>query len=500
MISARFSRKAIFFIAPFFLYLILIGTYTTKLYLTYQLGGDFAAYDNTIYRATQGDGFRSSVGASVMQYWPTVSTKKAPYPEISSKDSMFGIHFIPTLWLTNVLPSLIFNSPVTTLWMQTFFVALAGLLISVFALQVGVPGGLACGLGVSFLIHPATLGANVNDFHPILMAVPFLLGMLIALNSKKYALFWILAVLACGVQENAPISVAAISLVLFSQRRWFFALALIVISLGYFLAVTQYVIPSYNPSGVLAYGGIYGSPLGGDMGQIVKNGLTHPVLLLKVLLTKEHFQWFALLLTPVLFLSLASPIYFLVALAGVAPNLLSTNKAMKIMWGQYNCLALPFFYVGAAATLVMIFRWVTPTIKQRLAPFLTILILVISFVWSAKKYAMAQSSFRSVFLPWNYPDLNSDKRKSYDKVAAMIPKDASVSAPESLLTHIHRRKQAYIYPVSFWTVDFAILDKKGTFLVGKEQEQFNQELKKLRYTVAYEDDFLMVWKRPEASL
>jgi uncharacterized membrane protein len=493
------GAKRILFVLPFLIYIGLVGSHVTKLYRAYDLGGDLAAYDNAIYHATKGEGFRSTVGASVLKYWTTVTTSDPPYPEIPAADNIFGIHFIPTLWVTNVLPSLVFKSTLTTLWMQTVFVALTGFLIAYYSILLGLVPVAALVLASSFLLHPATLGAVINDFHPILMATPFLVGLLIASHSRRWGWFWLCAILACGVQENAPISVAALALVLLVERRWKLALGLVAFAAAYFVCVTQYAIPSYNPGGVMPYGGVYGSPLGGSMGEIVKTGLLNPGLLLQTLFTTEHSRWFYLLLAPTLFLVLASPAHFIAGVAGLAPNLLSNNKAMKIMWGQYNALALPLFYTGAAASLVWILRKIPSVRRVFVLGVILLGVAAVSTRWSYRKNTFNHSSARVIFFSWLRPFAKTPRTESYDKVAALVGPHASLSAPEALLTHLHRRDVAYIYPVSFWTVEYAILDKNSGYLNEEQRKRFDSELQTRGYSIVYEDEWLRVWHNSRYS-
>src|SRR6266852_9403630 len=63
-------------------------------------------------------------------------------------------------------------------------------------------------MATAYLLSPALLGLNIFDFHPVSLATPFLLYVILALTYEHYVWFLIACVLACMCKEDIPLAVA----------------------------------------------------------------------------------------------------------------------------------------------------------------------------------------------------------------------------------------------------------------------------------------------------
>lgn len=456
--------------------------------------GDFAAYDQVIYNLSTQGSFTSSVCSSVMNFWNTIGAKTVEeVPPVDKNNSVLGIHFIPALYITNALADKIISSPNTTYFMQSLAIGLTALFLYLIFMTYNLNPWSGFILSFSFLIHPATLGANINAFHPVIMALPFLTLAYFCIIKNYMKSFWILFVFCGLIQENLAITMGAFSLIFLIRKDYKNFKISIGVSLFFLILTTKLMIPFFNPKKICPYCAIYGSPLGYSMGDIIKNSFLKPHILMQQLFRPEVLTWFHQLLLPLIFLPLLSPILFLIAIAGLVPNLLSSNKAMLVMWGQYNALAMPFFYIGAGIILSKIY---TKFKLIRVSSILTILILF------ASAYASYKMSVNPYTNPLNIFSLNQkiylDEKtlSSYNKAVALIPKEASVSSTESILNRLNRRAEAFIFPVGHLYSDYLIIQKTNLTIDFKlMQPRIDEVISSEKYENILDDEYITVYKK-----
>lgn len=446
---------------------------------------------------------QSTVTSSVYNFWPIVSGNKKAALE-NTEFSMFGIHFIPTIAITNSLPYLLFPSAKTTLFIQVLAISISAILIFLFLNLNQINFFLSAGVAIAYLLHPATIGALANAYHPVLMAPVFLVAMLICYKLKLWKTYILMAILACGVQENVILSVLAMSVLFLFEKRYKAFLFHFLITSIIFVSVTKFIIPYYNPDGALPYGSAYGSPLGNSMSEIVINGLTTPLLLLKTFFTPEKTIWMLTLLAPFCLLSLLSPVYLFIAFIGIGPNLVSNNKAMLLMWGQYNALAMPFLALAAGLGLKNIIEQLKKIKIQKLS--LTKLnltsaffgfIFVLGSIYAWKKSAQTITTIDpSRVLTWNRSDdFYSPRYLQYKAVADRVDKNSCLSSPEEFLGHLHQRELSFIFPVHYNKCDQFIVLKKHPYIPQEKMDFFISEAISSGYKINYENELFQLFKK-----
>lgn len=495
---------------PFFLFLIFCIYYTVVLtnYSWHRLNifeqeGDLAAYDNAIYNTAQGKIMQSTVTASVYNFWPIASGLRKPDLD-KTEFSMFGIHFIPTIALTNSLPYLIYPSAKTTLLMQVLAIALSAYLIFYFLYLNQINVFLSLGAAVAYLLHPATIGALANAYHPVLMAPVFLMAMLVCYKLKYWKTYILMAILACGVQENVILSVFAMSILFLLDKKYKSSAIHLVTSFIIFIFVTKYAIPYFNPDGALPYGNAYGSPLGDSMSDIVINGLTKPALLFQTFFTQEKIAWLLMLGATFIFLPLLSPIYLFIAVIGIGPNLVSNNKAMLLMWGQYNALAMPFLAVAAAfgfKNLLFVLNKLKFLKSYKLQMAWAYPIVGLAFILGAIHYWKKAS----IAVPGINPDrilkgdwteeFYSPRYVQFKEIADRIDKNLCLSAPDEFLSQLHQRELSFIFPVHFNKCEQFIVQKAHPYIPKERIAQFLQIAQTAGYKMEYENDLFQLYKK-----
>jgi uncharacterized membrane protein len=462
----------------------------------YQQEGDLAAYDNAIYQTTIGNFMHSTVSSSVTQYWPLVGGSVSP-DHFAVSFSVLGIHFIPSIALTNALPYFFFPHPATTLLVQILAIVISAVLLFwIFSIwQIHWFVGII--LSTGFLFHPATIGALTNAFHPILMATPLLLGMLVCLEKENWAIYLLLFVLAAGIQENVILTIIAISFIFFFSGKWklgtlhFFASCLL------FVVVTKLLIPAFNPRGVMPYESAYGSPLGSSMNQIILNGILNPFLTFKTFFTPEKVAWLKKLMSPFLYLNLFSPVQTLIGFVGIGPNLVSNNKAMTLMWGQYNAMALPFFVLGAGAGINVLLKFIRSRFPKSLKfAFGNLCIGLIISILIFRQWQLSGTEIPPIspkqFFRLNYTeDFKSPRYLDLKEIESLLNPNESLSAPDDFLVFNHNRKESYIFPVNIGSVNQVVFKKHDPFIPPEKIAEFRKLIEKRGLKLVKENETLV---------
>ncbi len=219
------------------------------------------------------------------------------------------------------------------------------------ALQAGLKERQALAIAAAYLLHPLIFNLNLFDFHPEVIALPFILAAVLAARSDRLVWFTACLVVILSCRDALSLTVAAMGmwLLLFEKKRWAGAIA-IGLGIAWFLIATQLLIPHFRPAGVesvtrFAY-------LGNSVGEIATNLLLKPYVVLAAIFTPANLAYLALLFLPLLWgLSFRHLAALVPILPTVAMNLLSTLESQKDLLHQYSLPALPFLLLAAIASL-----------------------------------------------------------------------------------------------------------------------------------------------------
>ena len=220
------------------------------------------------------------------------------------------------------------------------------------ARQAGLNESKALAMAAMYLLYPVVFNINLFDFHPEVMAMPALLGAILAAKLDK-TLWFILAtlwILACKDALSLTVAAMGIWLFFFEKKRLCGAIALS-LGVGWFVIVTQGIIPHFKggkgPGGVGRY-----SYLGNSVFEIAVNVILKPGLVLGRIFSWDTLQYLSLLLLPViLWLSPRQFAPLISALPVLIKNILSDIDAQRDLIHQYSLPLLPFLLVAVIATL-----------------------------------------------------------------------------------------------------------------------------------------------------
>jgi uncharacterized membrane protein len=156
-----------------------------------------------------------------------------------------GQHFTPALLLWLPFYAL-FPSPAGLSVLQVTLVAIAGFILYALARE-HVAEAIAVWITVSYYIANAVIGPTLANFHDFCQIPLFLFSLLLALEKRRWWLFWLMTVLTLCVREDAGVILLGVSFYLIVSRRYpRMGLAVAAVSLAYMLALTNWVMPLFS--------------------------------------------------------------------------------------------------------------------------------------------------------------------------------------------------------------------------------------------------------------
>ena len=220
------------------------------------------------------------------------------------------------------------------------------------AQQAGLSAALSHAIATAYLLYPLVFNLNLFDFHPEVIALPLLLTAVWAARARRLGVFVLCVVVSLGCRDALSLTVAAMGVWLagFERRRLYGAIALVA-GLVWFVIATQWIIPHYQPAGVL--GTSHFAEFGRSIPEILVNLVLRPDILLRKVFTLANLGYLLLLLLPLGWgLHWRSLTPLIAAAPQLAINLISTSVALKDLVHQYSLPILPFLLLSAIAALV----------------------------------------------------------------------------------------------------------------------------------------------------
>jgi uncharacterized membrane protein len=332
--------------------------------------------------------------------------------------------------------------------------------------------GALC-IGLAYLCHPTVIGAGLDasgGFRPDVLALPLFLGVLLALEKRRWIAALLLAILAMACKERIATVVILLGLYIVLRYRslrpglamsalgglWLFG------ALGVFLpwirggqSSLHYEVNLGHLGGGKGLAGVL-STLIGQPGLLAQLGLSTPDLL------DLFFALLSLALLPLLspaMLAISLPIVGMFALVST-PNLFDFHLAP----------VFPFFFGAAILGIWGIARWAEQRLnlsKSHLVSSLSVLLLTASlsagFFWGNGPLSWGFWAVERPYTYWrNYYTVDQHDHRA-DRFVGMVPPEEPILASDFLLSHLAQREWVFHAfdppPVqSLDQVNYAIID------------------------------------------
>ena len=350
--------------------------------------------------------------------------------------SQLGYHFQPILFL---LVPIFWIAPhaETLLIVQSIALGFSGYLVYRLARIQQLDHGTALLVEVLFLLSPLLHGVNFFDFHPVALAVPTLLVMIIGLVQRRWILFSIGLVLSLMTKEDVIMALGVFgAAMLFAQytrtkkleRPYLVILISSVVT--YALAVLiATIVSGFDTPPMIGYGELRYSYIGEPPGQFIWGALKAFFSLGSIFLLLAYF-W------PLGFLPLLSPVWVSPALFILLKDLAATDGSQKTLH-QYPAAAIPFLFMALIQVLNrQDVREALDSIwgkSRRLLPIaLILMVLGLNFLVNM----LPSSTIREA----NWPSLHD---RATSTIIGLIPDGASVTAPYHIFSHLCTRTITY---------------------------------------------------------
>jgi len=374
--------------------------------------------------------------------WNSLRGRFLPFTNWGEEGTRLAYHVDPILVLISPL-YLLYSDPRTLLVFQTVVVALGAWPIYLLSREKLGASFCAIVFPLSYLLFPALQAANMFDFHPTTLVAGLFPCAFYFLEKRRYALFFLFAVLIMSCKEEMPLLVVMLGLYAFVwQRNWRVGTASVSVGLAWFIIAVFVVIPHFNPEGRSPYLGAYSHLGEGPLG-IIKTAITDPLAFARTLFSKEKLVYLGALFVPVGFLSLLGLQVLFLLLPSLGIILLSGDPQVYTLEKfHYAAPLVPVVVLSAVYGIAFLARGLDA--KWRVPKARSVCIVAGYVLLCTLLYHQARG-----FTPWggNFTlPVVSDHDRQAAELITLVPQDAIVSAQSRLNPHLSEREKIYMFP------------------------------------------------------
>jgi len=315
----------------------------------------------------------------------------------------------------------------------------------------------AVALTAAYLLYLPLQYVTMSEFHPPVLMVPFLFLALLGAERRSWPVYWLGLGLALTCRVDAAFAGLALGVYLIAIRQRWQGILTIAICLAWlvldFNVVTPWVKHLYGFRGRDLLARRFGEVNGGPWGLII-HYLTHPTLIVSLLLDREKLQTVFDLFMPVGFLPLFSPGLTLPAIPILIINLLAESEWQSTIHAHYMAPVLPFLFAATAGAIGRLgHRRKRQPITMPLASFVLINTLLITIFFSPYPPGK-QFHWENYYQPSSY-------EKNLRRIIALVPDGAVVSAQSDIFPHLSHRRDIYAFP-TIADAEYVIVDLDAT--------------------------------------
>ena len=351
----------------------------------------------------------------------------------------------------------------------------------------------AAGCALAALLYPPLQFAVLDEFHPVTLAIPFLLFAFVFLEEDRRWTAVPFLVLAALCKEEIPLVIALMGLYFALRKRKLWPLLITAGAGAYFLAAVGLIIPHFNSGGSSVFLDRY-SGGEGSMRSLATGLITHPWRVVTTLLAPSGLAYLWKLLWPFGFTSLASPLTFLISLPELLVNLLSSKPQQQSIAYHYVAGEAPFVIAAMVLGLQRLGGWLArgSARSRRAGPHRLHRVLVLLVIAVALLATFTMGPLSGARPGWGLK-LTPAHRAVIAEALAKVPADASVSADNALGAQLSARERITTFPL-ISGADYVVLDSQGRY--GPWRAKALQKLRKdPAYELVFEREGVLVFKR-----
>ncbi|MBR8838730.1 MAG: DUF2079 domain-containing protein [Stigonema ocellatum SAG 48.90 = DSM 106950] len=484
-------RITLTFAAIFF---VLMSVFSLHRFYSFYASYDQGLFDQLFWNTVHGHFFQGSLS----------SGQSSAFIKDGQIETVFychlGQHFVIDYLLWMPLYAL-FPTGATLVVLQVALIAAAGLVLYALAHHY-LQNSIAVLIAASFYGAYAVIAPTFANFYEHCQIPLFVFSLLLALEKRKWWLFWLFVILLLGIREDTGIILFGIGLYLIFIRRYpRLGVALCLLGFGYTILVTNSIMPLFSNDNSRLYLSEYFSKFvpGNNSPstlQLFWGMLTHPQEVLKsvFLPVDRRVKYFLGQWLPLAFIPALSTSAWIVSGPPLLVLLMQERKMALGISVRYALTVVPGLFYGT------ILWWSQH--QERFNPKFRrwwIRCIALSLV-----FAIASSPNRAFYFlipdsihPWIYTPLTRQwEHVGYIRdLMNFIPADKSVSATTDLLPHLATRRGIIRLPAlqlqldskEIVDVDYAFAD---LWILQQYQPAYKGERQQLRDFLPFIDQLL----------
>lgn len=445
-------------------------------------GFDLGIFDNLFFNLKQGEWFRGTVdrgnlgGGAHIQY-----------------HANFLFFFLVPFYA-------IHPSSETLLVLQAVLVGFSGIPIYLVVRDRLESRGIALALTYLFLIHEGTQSPVFYDFHDLTLA-PFFVGWTLYFFEKgktwSLAVAWLCAVLLR--EDQGTVLGGAFLVYLLSNRRPLPALIFGVFGVVWLALMRFWIMPLHAPDGRFQqHIGIFQamvSPGDHGFGGVLKTIATNPIFTLNNFLEQRKLEYVLAMAVPFLFIPFRRPLLLFLFVPASLFTLATANYAPPVSTRfQYAMYWMPMLVLG---TLHVLDEWNRTAEHRPKVAAAVGAMLVVGTAMSFGAGGFFQQNtliggFRKVSFEWTQAD-----QERFDRLRAAIakiPRDAALTATESLVPHISTRRNAFTLRQGTSASDY-LLVRTDEVRGGEQAEHLLQAARSGEFGFVEQNKEFQIWRR-----
>ena len=426
-----------------------------KRYYSFYASYDQGIFNQVYWNSSHGRFFQSSLSSALS----TNVIHQGAWPEVMYH--RLGQHFTPALMIWLPIYAL-FPSPITLSVVHLTLITLGGFMLYVLALR-HVDRPVAGAIAASYYGANAVAGPTWGNFHDICQLPLFVFVALWAMETRRWWLYWLMAIAIVMVREDAGVSLFGIGAYLVVSRRHLGrGLATCVLAFGYMLVLTNVWMPLFSADisdrFMMERFGQYATGDEATTIEIIWGILSNPLRLIGELLTPVD-RTIAYLLgqgLPLMFVPFTSLASWTIAGFPLLKLLIAKGDSVLVINIRYAMTVVPGLFYGA------ILWWSShqEQFKRRGVRRFWVGCVTLSLVFTVTSnpnrtlYFLIPDSFAprvqvGLVQQWRHA-------RAVHAVIDRIPDDASVAATTYIIPHLSSRRELLRFP------QYQLLTDRGT--------------------------------------
>jgi len=454
-------------------------TFSTLYHYTFNtVAWDFGDYDQAVWK---------------------ISQLKMPENSIIGRNNL-GDHFeLPLVYLAPLY--WVWNSPYVLLISQALFIAIGIIPIFLLAYEKLNSRLIASLLSMAYGVFFGIQAALAFDFHPLVMAIPFLAFSIYFLFHKKYQLLIISLLLALITKENIALYIIffGIYMMLFTKVKKL-GLLVALLSLGYFLLIVNVVMPA------LTHGETYlhfvYKQFGNSYTEAIMTMISHPVFTIQTLFTPEIKSiTLYFLFGSFMFLPLFSGRFLVLMFPLIIERFLSSKSETWLPEFHYSAIWAVYIAIGAITGIHNLINW---TKQHHQNKYLFTLILVFATFISSVLFSFRGNTY--AYALWRIPSLmkntTSVRINHLYEAIEQIPQNSSIRAQDMLVSHLSHRENIYLLTNYGNTEEYVFMDiASSTWPLNRSEFRnlVKEYISKNEYGIVYNQGSVLLLKKGYAS-